>query len=94
MDQKDFRVGLWEFPNNYTSLQLGGSNYEGYVTIVKCDEYGFIVVNFKCRIPLLAESFAFPMDIEQVFFSSDVRQTWELEGCVASRAKRTKVWVH
>jgi hypothetical protein len=50
------------------------ANYEGSATIVKHDEYGFIVVNFEHLIPLLVESFAFQMHIEQFFFSFDVKQ--------------------
>jgi hypothetical protein len=30
-------------------------NYEGFVAIVKCDEHGFIIMNFKHLIPLLVE---------------------------------------
>jgi hypothetical protein len=49
------------------------ANYEGSATTVKCDKYGFALVNFERLIPLLAQSFAFPMYIEQVFFSKDTR---------------------
>jgi hypothetical protein len=50
------------------------ANYESSVAIVRCDKYGFTVMNFKHLISLLTESFAFPMHIEQEFFSSDVKQ--------------------
>jgi hypothetical protein len=44
------------------------ANYEGFATIMRCDEYGFTIVNFQCLIPLLIESFSFPMHIERFFF--------------------------
>lgn len=50
------------------------ANYEGFVATMKCDKYGFTIVNFECLIPFSIESFTFPMHIEQVFFSSNVRQ--------------------
>jgi hypothetical protein len=43
-------------------------NYKGSNAMVKCYEYGFILVNFEHLIPLLAQSFAFPMHVQQVFF--------------------------
>jgi hypothetical protein len=39
-------------------------NYEGSVVIVRCDKYGLNVMIFKHLIPLLVESFVFPMHIE------------------------------
>jgi hypothetical protein len=40
------------------------ANYEGSNAMVKHYEYGFILVNFEHLIPLLAQSFAFPMHIQ------------------------------
>jgi hypothetical protein len=42
-------------------------NYKGSMATVKWDEYGFTLVNFDWLIPLSAQSFAFPMHVEQVF---------------------------
>jgi hypothetical protein len=44
------------------------ANYGSIMTTMKCDKYGFTLVNFDRLIPLLAKSFAFPMHIQQVFF--------------------------
>ena len=39
---------------------------------VICDRYGFTVGNFQNTMPLGAESFAFPSQCQQVFFSDDI----------------------
>jgi hypothetical protein len=49
------------------------ANCEGFVTTVKCDEFGFTLVNFERFIPFFAQSFAFPMHINQFFFVNDVK---------------------
>jgi hypothetical protein len=56
------------------------ANYEGSSAIVKRDEYGFTLINFECLIPLFAQSFAFPMHVEQVFFCRwwRVSQNWKV----------------
>ncbi len=43
-------------------------NYEGTITTMKRDKYGFTLVNFDRLFPLSIKSFAFPMHIQQVFF--------------------------
>jgi hypothetical protein len=48
-------------------------NNEGSSTIMRRDKYGFTLVNFECLILFFAQSFAFPMHVEQVFFAKDVR---------------------
>jgi hypothetical protein len=50
------------------------ANYKGFVATMTCDKYGFTIVNVECLIPLSTKSFIFLMHIEQVFFSSNVRQ--------------------
>jgi hypothetical protein len=50
------------------------ANYEGSVATVTCDKYGFTIMNVECLIPLSTKSFIFLMHIEQVLFSSNVRQ--------------------
>lgn len=39
---------------------------------MKRDPYGFTLVNFDRLIPFSAQSFAFPLHIEQVFFADDI----------------------
>jgi hypothetical protein len=39
------------------------ANYESFTTIMKCDEYRFMLMNFERLIPLLTEPFAFPTHI-------------------------------
>ncbi len=46
------------------------TNCNGSSAIVKRDEYGFTFINFSFFIPISNQSFAFPLHIEQVFFSS------------------------
>jgi hypothetical protein len=48
------------------------ANYKGPATTMKRDEYGFTLVNFERLIPFLVQFFAFPMQINQVFFVDDV----------------------
>jgi hypothetical protein len=57
------------------------ANYE-----VRCDEYGFALVNFERLIPLSTQSFAFPMHVEQVFFAEDVRspRNWKAYVIISS----------
>jgi hypothetical protein len=64
MDRGNIGIGFWWIPNCYIVLQLGGGHYEGSNVMVKHDEYRFIFVNFKHLIPLLAQSFAFPMHLQ------------------------------
>jgi hypothetical protein len=56
------------------------ANHERSTTTIKHDEYGFTLVNFEQLIPLLAQSFAFPMHIKQVFFVEDARspRNWKV----------------
>jgi hypothetical protein len=49
------------------------ANHEGSYATLKRDEYGFILINFECLIMLYAQSFVFPMHVEQVFFAKYVR---------------------
>ena len=41
---------------------------------IKCDEYGFALFKFDRLIPYSADSFAFPLHVQQVFF------LWMMEG--------------
>jgi hypothetical protein len=73
------------------------ANYEGSSAIVKCDEYGFTMINFEHLVPLFAQSFAFPMHVEQIFFvdGGRVSQNWnvvlrkEPEGARSKFIKKT-----
>jgi hypothetical protein len=47
------------------------ANYRGAGAIMKRDEYGFSLVNFNHMLPISEDSFAFPIHIQQVFFSND-----------------------
>jgi hypothetical protein len=38
-------------------------NYDGNSATIKCDEYGFTLMNFSFLIPILDASFAFPLHI-------------------------------
>jgi hypothetical protein len=49
-------------------------NYIGNNAMVKRDEYGFIVVNFGFLILISNQSFAFPLYVDQVFFSNDLKE--------------------
>jgi hypothetical protein len=64
------------------------ANYEGSYATVRWDEYGFTLIHFERLILLSAQSFTFPMHVEQVFFVEFINK---LEGGVVSRAKRAKV---
>jgi hypothetical protein len=44
------------------------TNYNRSDAIVKRDEYSFTLVNFGSLIPILDQSFAFPIHVEHVFF--------------------------
>jgi hypothetical protein len=50
------------------------ADYIGNNVIVKRDEYGFIVVNFTSLIPIFDKSFVFPLHVEQVVFSNDLKE--------------------
>ena len=45
------------------------ANYRGRNVTVKKDEWGFTVANFSSLLPFGADSFAFPINCDQVFFS-------------------------
>lgn len=48
------------------------ANMVGQHATMKRDDYGFSLVNFDRLVPLSAESFAFPLHVEQVFFADDL----------------------
>jgi len=55
------------------------ANTRGDGATMKRDDYGFTTVNFGRLIPYSAQSFAFPLHIEQVFFAPDVAKCgWEV----------------
>ena len=47
------------------------ANHRGAGATMKRDEYGFTLVNFNHMLPISEDSFAFPIHVEQVFFSND-----------------------
>jgi hypothetical protein len=67
--------------------QILGSN-----PTLRWDEYGFTLVNFEHLIPPMAQSFAFPMHVEQVFFALDIRSTrnWKVVLCQEPKGCRSK----
>ncbi len=50
------------------------ANYVGSSATVKKDEYGFILINFGSLIPIWNQTFAFPLHVDQVFFSNDPKE--------------------
>ena len=48
------------------------ANKKGPRATMKCDEYGFTLFKFDRLIPYSADSFAFPLHVQQVFFVDDV----------------------
>ena len=49
------------------------ANYAGSNATVRKDRIGFTVANFNRMVPYGKESFAFPIQVQQVFFSDDIR---------------------
>ena len=45
------------------------ANYRGNAATVKKDQYGFTIANFERMLPFGRDSFAFPSQVEQVFYS-------------------------
>jgi hypothetical protein len=58
-------------------------NYTGSSTTIKRDEYGFTLENFNSLISISAQSFAFPIHVEQVFFSINPKDTTTTRGYFA-----------
>jgi hypothetical protein len=55
------------------------ANMIGDGATMKRDDYGFTIVNFERLIPHSAQSFAFPLHIQQVFFAPDLtKRGWEV----------------
>lgn len=50
------------------------TNYIGSSATMKRDEYGFTFINFASLIPISDQSFAFPLHVNQVFFSNDPKE--------------------
>jgi hypothetical protein len=50
------------------------AGYVGSSAMLKRDEYGFTLVNFGSLIPISDQSFAFPLHVDQVLFSSDPKE--------------------
>jgi hypothetical protein len=48
------------------------ANLQGAGATMKRDDYGFTLIKFNRVIPYLADSFAFPLHVQQVFFVDDV----------------------
>ncbi len=42
--------------------------------MVKIDDYGFTLIDFGSLIPISDQSFAFPLHVDQVFFSNDFKE--------------------
>jgi hypothetical protein len=55
------------------------ANYIGSSATVKRDEYGFTFVNFVSLNPIYDQSFAFPLHVDQMFFSSNPKERgWKM----------------
>ena len=66
------------------------ANMVGQNATTKQDEYGFSLVNFDRLVPLSAESFAFPIHVEQVFFADDLNNHgWKV--VLRKEPRRTRV---
>jgi hypothetical protein len=63
--QGDLGVKLWMLLCKWVKANYNGSN-----ATIKQNEYGFTLVNFGSLIPISNQSFAFPLHVEHVFFSS------------------------
>ncbi len=50
------------------------TNYIGSSAMVKWDEYGFTFIKFTSLIPIFNQSFAFPLHVDQMFFSNDPKE--------------------
>ena len=63
------------------------ANMKGDGATMKHDDYGFTTINFERLIPYSAQSFAFPLHIEQVFLAPDVaKRGWEVVLCREPRS--------
>ena len=68
-----------------------GHDNRGNDTYVR-DEAGFLVVNFRQKMPKLAEPFIFPSQATQVFYSADIRKEgWKVVLRSEARARREVV---
>ncbi len=68
-----------------------GVDNQGNVTYVK-DDYGFLIVNFRHRLPLMVEPFKFPFQMTQVFFFDDLRKLgWKVILKKEARSRREVV---
>ena len=58
---------------------------------MKRDQYGFTLVNIEKMMDFSAQSFAFPLHVQQVFFSEDLKMLgWK----VVLRKEPRGVWIH
>lgn len=65
------------------------ANYRGSNATVKKDQWGFTIANFTRTIPFGRESFAFPQQVEQVFFCDCVEAPgWKVVVRTEPRGKR------
>ena len=66
------------------------ANYAGTNATVKKDRLGFTMANFNRMIPYGKESFAFPIHVQQVFFSNDILYPgWKVVCRKEARGRRT-----
>lgn len=65
------------------------ANYRGRNATVKKDEWGFTMANFNSLVPFGYESFAFPRNCDQVFFSDDEDEPgWKVVLRIEVRGRR------
>lgn len=65
------------------------ANYRGPNATVKRDHWGFTIANFGRMIPFGRDSFAFPSQVEQVFFSDCLESSgWKVVVRTEPRGKR------
>ena len=71
------KYGHFEVVNLYCNWVV--ANMKGDGATMKRDEYGFTIINFERLILYSAQSFAFPLHIEQVFFAPNMaKRGWKV----------------
>ena len=70
-------TGRYELVVLYCNWMM--ANIIGHNATIKQDNYGFSLVNFDRLVPLSAESFAFPLYVEQILFADDLnKHIWKV----------------
>ena len=91
MEARATKGGILQFEKNSLSMSRGsmkrGDN-RGNPMYVR-DDAGFMVVNFRHKLPKMSEPFIFPSQATQVFFSNDLKKPgWKVVLRKEARSKR------